>query len=53
MEQNVWLRYNDQIGSISVHIPISLERWRHDLRLGFIHSFIPLVFRFFVFFFLT
>ena len=38
MEQNVWLRYNDQIGSISVHIPISLERWRHDLRLEFIHS---------------
>ena len=51
MEQNVWLRYNDQIGSISVHIPISLERWRHDLRLGFIHSFIPLVFRCFFFFF--
>lgn len=51
MEQNVWLRYNDQIGSISVHIPISLERWRHDLRLEFIHSFIPLVFSLVFFFF--
>ena len=34
-----------------VHIPISLERWRHDLWLGFIGSFIPLVFSVFVFFF--